>query len=461
MDLTLTEYLEDLKGKRVAVVGIGISNTPLIKLLSRAGIFVTACDKKEQTELEPLASELLELGVTLKLGKDYLLGLDHDVIFRSPGIRPDIKPFQDAVAKGSKLTSEMEVFFSVCPATIIAVTGSDGKTTTTTLIAQMLKTAGHNVFVGGNIGNPLLAETDQIKSNDFVVLELSSFQLMTLQKSPHIAVVTNLSPNHLDVHTSMEEYRNAKKAIFAYQNSTDIAIFNADNDETVQFSLEAPAQTMSFSRLNELDQGVFVREGNIIWRENGVEQVIFSTEDILIPGEHNIENYLACVCAVREYVSPEVMKQVATTFEGVEHRIEFVRQLKGVRFYNDSIASSPTRAIAGLRAFSNKVILIAGGYDKKIPFDEFGDVISNRVKHLVLVGDTASKIKDAVLASSEYDENVTPITEVDTLEKAVLQANNASVSGDVVLFSPACASFDQFPNFALRGKRFKELVRSL
>lgn len=460
MSLTLGEYLSSIKNKRVAVVGIGVSNTPLIKRLLREGISVTACDKKVKEQLGTLADELSAMGAKLQLGETYMEELDHDVIFRSPGIRPDVPAFLKAQSKGSLVTSEMEVFFQVCPCKIIAVTGSDGKTTTTTLISEMLRNTGYNVHLGGNIGKPLLAEVEDMQPDDITVLELSSFQLMTLKQSPQIAVMTNISPNHLDVHTSMEEYREAKEAIFRYQTEGDIAVFNRDNDETLQLSKKAKGEVILFSR-QELEQGVFVKEGEICISDQAGLREIFATSDILIPGEHNVENYLAAIAAVKELVPASVMKQTAKTFPGVEHRIELVRTLKEVRYYNDSIASSPTRTIAGLRSFQQKVILIAGGYDKKIPFEELGNEVCLHVKTAVLTGHTASKIREAILASTYYQEGYPEIIMASDFQDAVNSAHQQAEPGDVVILSPACASFDQFSNFAERGNTFKTLVHSL
>jgi UDP-N-acetylmuramoylalanine--D-glutamate ligase len=458
MSLTLGEYLSSLKMKRVAVVGIGVSNTPLIKRLLREGIQVTACDKKEQ--IGPLAEELLDMGAELRLGAAYMEGLDHDVIFRSPGIRPDVPVFLEARAKGSLITSEMEVFFQVCPCKIIGVTGSDGKTTTTTLISEMLKNAGYTVHLGGNIGKPLLADVEAMQPSDIAVLELSSFQLMTLTQSPQIAVMTNISPNHLDVHTSMEEYRKAKEAIFCYQNAEDIAVFNRDNDETLELSKKSKGEVILFSREVQAE-GVFVKEGKICIADQDGFRELFATSDILIPGQHNVENYLAAIAAVKKLVPTEVMQRTAKTFPGVEHRIELVRTLQKVRYFNDSIASSPTRTIAGLRSFTQKVILIAGGYDKKIPFDELGNEICRHVKTVVLAGHTADKIRNAIIASADYQEGYPEILMASEFQEAVMIAHQKAEPDDVVMLSPACASFDQFSNFAERGNVFKQIVHSL
>lgn len=461
MELTLQEYLESLRGKRVAVIGIGVSNTPLIRTLCKAGIAVTACDKNTRDTLGALADELEGMGATLQLGEGYLDQLDQDIIFRSPGIRPDIPPFLKAIENGSVLTSEMEVFFRVCPCKIIAVTGSDGKTTTTTLISEMLKNAGYTVHVGGNIGKPLLSEAGAMKPEDIAVLELSSFQLMTLADSPDIAVFTNLSPNHLDIHTSMEEYAQAKENIFSHQSKDGVAIFNRDNQLTQEMSQRAPGQVLQFSRRQALENGVFVENQVIFVARNGQRRKLFNPARILIPGLHNVENYLAAIAAVQGLVSDQVILHTAETFPGVEHRIELVRTLNGVRYYNDSIASSPTRTIAGLRSFQQKVILIAGGYDKKIPFDVLGTEVLKHVKTLVLTGHTADKIYDAVVNTEGYQEGHPAILREDDFKDAVLAASRAAAEGDVVILSPACASFDHFKNFAQRGTYFKELVNAL
>ena len=461
MAFTLQDYLTSLKGKRVAVIGIGVSNTPLIKTLLSAGISVTACDKNKRETFGPLADELESLGAELHLGDTYLEGLDQDVIFRSPGIRPDIPPFLAAIEKGSILTSEMEVFFQVCPCKIIAVTGSDGKTTTTTLISEMLKGAGYTVHLGGNIGKPLLSEAGEMGQEDIAVLELSSFQLMTLQSSPDVAVFTNLSPNHLDIHKSMEEYTLAKENIFTHQGQGGIAIFNQDNALTQEMSSRAPGKARLFSRQGSVENGVFVKDGTIVVAVDGQQRKLFSTDRILIPGEHNVENYLAAIAAVQGLVSDEVILHTAEHFPGVEHRIELVRDLKGVRYYNDSIASSPTRTIAGLRSFRQKVILIAGGYDKKIPFDTLGPEVHAHVKTLVLTGHTAEKIRQAVISYPGYQDGQPEIVMEDDFRQAVLAARDKAQEGDIVILSPACASFDHFKNFAQRGEIFKEIVRGL
>ena len=456
--MTLRDYIESLRHKTVAVIGIGVSNTPLLELLLTEGIRVTACDKRSREQMGEQAEHLEQLGCELHLGADYLKDLDADVIFRTPGLRPDVPEIAACVDRGAVLTSEMEVFFEVCPCTIIAVTGSDGKTTTTTIIAELLKAAGKRVWVGGNIGHPLLCEADGMLATDYAVLELSSFQLMTMKHSPHIAVVTNLAPNHLDVHRDMAEYVAAKENIFRHQSGEDVAVFNADNDITAEQSRRAPGRARLFSRQDEVADGVFLRGEDIVCRSGGHERVVMTTGDIKIPGVHNVENYMAAIAAVDGLVPDEVIRRFAGEFGGVEHRIELVRTYRGVRYYNDSIASSPSRTIAGLRSFHEKVILIAGGYDKHIPFDVLGPEIVEHVKLLVLCGATADKIRTAVENAPGYQPGKPEIRDVTPFTAAVEAARDRAQPGDVVTLSPACAAFDQFKNFAERGKFFKSIV---
>ena len=379
------------------------------------------------------------------------------MIFRTPGLRPDAPQIARAVAAGAQLTSEMEAFLDLCPCRIIAVTGSDGKTTTTSIIAGLLKAAGYRTFVGGNIGHPLLCQVDDIRPDDMVVLELSSFQLLTVRQSPSIAVVTNLAPNHLDVHKDMDEYVNAKRNIFAYQDGSDRLVLNADNEITAGFAGEARGSVTMFSRRKVVEGGVYLRDKTVICGGRPV----LATSDILLPGLHNLENYMAAIAAVDGLVPDEVIRDFARTFGGVAHRIELVRELDGVRYYNDSIASSPSRTIAGLRSFSQKVILIAGGYDKHIPYDVLGPEITRAVKTLLLTGDTAEKIKTATLATPDYREGEPAIIDCADLKEAVERAHALAKPGDVVILSPASASFDRFKNFEERGNAFKGLVNTL
>ncbi len=457
--MTLHGYLDTLKGKRVAVIGIGISNQPLLNLLLEAGIDVTACDKKERGVLGSLGDELEKSGCTLHLGEDYLEGLDQDVIFRTPGLHPRF--LEQARARGSTITSEMEVFFDVCPCPILAVTGSDGKTTTTTMIARMLEAAGHTVHLGGNIGHPLLAEADSIRPTDWAVVELSSFQLLTMKKSPQIAVLTNLAPNHLDVHTSMEEYVEAKSHLLDYQTVSDRAVCNWDNEITKKLSERTHGRLNYFTRTASCVPagGCYLEDDTIWYRADSGARPVLPLADILLPGTHNVENYMAAICAVQGLVPDAVILSFAQTFGGVEHRIELVRKRRGVRWYNDSIASSPSRTMAGLRSFPEKVILIAGGKDKGISYAPLGPVVNDHVKLLILCGATEAVIREAVLSAENYSG--LEILTTESYPEAVQLADEWSGDGDVVLLSPASTSFDRFRNFEERGHLFKELVNAL
>ena len=452
----LNEFKQKMKGKEVAVVGIGVSNTPLIRLLVKYGASVTACDKKLREQLGERAEELKQLGVRLCLGENYLEDLKGDYLFKTPGMRYDLPELLAFEKEGGEVLSEMEVFFEICPCKKIAVTGSDGKTTTTSLIFEMMSRAGYICHLGGNIGKPLLPEIETIKASDYAILELSSFQLHTMKISPQIAVITNIEPNHLDVHKSMEEYIEAKQNICRFQEKTDRLVVNFSNDITRETGEKAAAQVTCFSRYSWLDKGVCYRDGYIY--KDG--EKILNTEDIRLPGMHNVENYMTAIAAVWGLVPLDTIEDVAKHFAGIPHRIEFVRERNGVRFYNDSIASSPTRAMACLNAFyekGTKIVMIAGGYDKKIPFDNLGKEITKKVKKLFLVGNTSKKIADAVL---QNDPNF-PIEFCQSLEEAVRASCAFSTKGDVVALCPACASFDLFPNFEVRGNTFKQLVNAL
>ena len=448
-----TQYFHSLKDKKIAVLGLGVSNRPLVRLLLDFGCQVTGCDKTPREKLDGEVLELEKAGCTLHVGENYLDGVEADVVFRTPGMHPANPAIQALVSRGAQVTSEMEVFFEVCPCTILAVTGSDGKTTTTTLVSEMLKAEGKTVWLGGNIGTPLLPLVRQMKPSDFAVVELSSFQLMDMKRSPARAVITNLAPNHLDIHKDMAEYVQAKTNIFRYQDESGILILNADNPITAAF--RGNGKTLFFSRQKEADvclaDGVICRHG----------EKVLKTAEILIPGVHNVENYMAAIAMVDGLVSDETIRQVARTFGGVEHRIELVRIKDGVRFYNDSIASSPSRTIAGLRSFPEKVILIAGGYDKHIPYDVLGPEICAHVKKLFLGGATGEKIRQAAISCPEYDPKALEITDCGSFEPAVRAAAAAAKPGDVVLMSPASAAFDQFKNFMVRGDFYKKLVKEL
>ena len=451
METAFEQYFTALRGRRIAVLGLGVSNRPLVRLLLSFGCDVTGCDRTPREKIDAEVRELERLGCKLRLGESYLEELEANLVFRTPGMHPGNPAIVALKQRGAEITSEMEVFFEVCPCKIIAVTGSDGKTTTTSLIAAMLRAAGKKVWLGGNIGTPLLPSCREIAADDIAVVELSSFQLMDMRRSPAVAVVTNLAPNHLDVHKDMEEYVDAKKNIFRFQKAGDTLILNADNAITDSFT--GIGATRRFSRKKRAD-GLWVNGGCICRGDAAV----LETADILLPGVHNIENYMAAILAVEGLVTDETVRQVAKTFGGVEHRIELVRVKDGVKFYNDSIASSPSRTIAGLRSFRDKVILIAGGYDKQIPYEALGPEICAHVKKLYLNGATAAQIRSAVeRCPGEKPE----IIDCGDFGSAVKAAAEGAQPGDVVLMSPASAAFDQFKNFMVRGDFFKKMIMEL
>ena len=448
--MTFEQYFTSLRGRKIAVLGLGVSNRPLVRLLLEFGCDVTGCDRTPREKLDQEVLDLESQGCRLRCGDTYLDGVEADVVFRTPGMHPGNPAIRALAERGAYVTSEMEVFFEVCPCNLIAVTGSDGKTTTTTLVSEMLKADGKTVWLGGNIGTPLLPLVRKMKPEDYAVVELSSFQLMDMTRSPMRAVVTNLAPNHLDVHKDMDEYVEAKKNIFKFQDETGLLVLNHDNAITDGFS--GNGKTVKFSRQGTAH--VYLKDDVII---RGGEEVL-KTTDILLPGVHNIENYMAAIAAVEGLVSDHTIRQVAKNFGGVEHRIELVRIKDGVRFYNDSIASSPSRTIAGLRSFKEKVILIAGGYDKHIPYDVLGPEVCEHVKKLFLCGATAPQIRAAVENCGGQQPE---ITDCGDFESAVRAAAAAAENGDVVLMSPASASFDQFKNFMVRGEFFKKIVKEL
>jgi len=450
-------FFESICGKRVAICGIGNNNVPVIHQFLQAGAQVIACDRRSAQELGETAQELMASGAQLQLGDTYLDDLDVDLILRTPGMKPYLPQFEAARARGITVTSEMELFFDLCEAPVYAVTGSDGKTTTTTIVAGLLDAAGVKTFVGGNIGRALLPYVHDIRATDAAVVELSSFQLTGMKQSPHVAVVTNVAPNHLDWHTDMQEYIDAKHNLVLHQQTHDRAVLNLDNAVTAGFAADCPGSVWQFSRRQPVSHGCWLNDaGEIVVTDKGVDTVVMHVDDIRIPGFHNVENYMAAIAAVWGIASPESIRRFASAFGGVAHRCELVRERRGVRWYNDSIGSSPSRTIAGLVAFPDKVILIAGGYDKHIPYDPLGQVAVDTVKHAILMGATADAIETAIRTYSDL-----PITRAANMEEAVAAAAEIAGDGDVVFMSPASASFDMYKNFEVRGNHFKDLVNAL
>jgi UDP-N-acetylmuramoylalanine--D-glutamate ligase len=458
MKKDFNQFKEFVNNKNVAVVGIGVSNIPLVNFLVKLGAKVTAFDKKTKEQLGKIAEDFNNKGIRLELGENYLDNLTgFEVVFKTPSMRIDSPALLRAKAEGAYITSEMEEFVRYCPGKIYAVTGSDGKTTTTTIISKLLIEQGYKTWVGGNIGTPLFSDIEEIKEDHMVVLELSSFQLMTMNSEIDVAVVTNLSPNHLDMHKDMDEYVEAKKNIFKFQTSRNILVINRDNAITASFKEEAKGEVREFSIKDRLEQGAYYENGKLFVKG----QEVCHKDEIVITGMHNVENYLAAFLATIDDVHVDSMRKVATTFSGVAHRSEYIRSINGVSYYNDSIASSPTRTLATIRAFNKKIILIAGGYDKNIPFEPLAFEGNQYIKTLIVLGATKEKII-AVFDKLKNEKGIEiPIIKVNSLEEAVKKAQEIGVDGDIVALSPACASFDMFDNFEVRGNVFKDIVNNL
>ena len=453
-----SEFKEFVKGKKVGVVGIGVSNIPLIHFLVELQAVVTAFDKKTYSLLGQAAPDFEKKGVKLVLGEKYLNDLTgFDVIFKTPSMRIDHPALLKAKEEGTYITSEMQEFIKYCPAKTFGVTGSDGKTTTTTIIYNILKKEGYKTWVGGNIGIPLFANIEEITKDDKVVLELSSFQLMTMTVSTDVAIVTNLSPNHLDIHKDIEEYINAKKNIYKYQRVGDLLILNKDNALTYELRKEAKGGIMYFSTNEKLEEGAYYQNDTLFI----MDKEVCKLEEMKIKGMHNVENLLTAFCATQGEVAVSSMRYVATTFKGVPHRDEFVREVDGVEYYNNSIASTPTRVIASLKAYGKPVILIAGGYDKKIPFEPLAEEAYSNIKKLILVGATKYKIKEVFESVLNEKKISLEIILAENFNEAITAAKLAASPGDIVTLSPACASFDMFENFEVRGNKYKEIVMAL
>ena len=460
------EQLEKLiQGKKVAFIGAGVSHKRCIEQFVELGAQVTLCDQKKSIEdFGDYADTLRRLNVALSLGEHYTDGFaGQDIIMRTPGYEYFKPELQAAKAAGAMVTSEVELFFEFCPCEIVAVTGSDGKTTTTTLISKMFEAAGRKGFLGGNIGAALLPQLADVTPDAVAVVELSSFQLISMRRSPRVAVVTNVTPNHLDHHKDMQEYIDAKRNILLWQVPPCRAVLGYENDITRAMQSDCKGEQVWFTRLHETDRGAFLRasDDTLCYAENGVVTPVLPRAEIKLRGLHNVENLLAAIAAVWGRVPVEAMRQVGSTFTGVEHRIEPVRVLDGVTYYNDSIASSPTRTIAGLRSFDQKIILIAGGYDKKIPYEPLAPEIIAHVKTLVLMGATGPRIEKAVREHPDFDESKLTILHADNMQHAVELARSAAQPGDVVSLSPASASFDLYPNFEVRGRDYKNIVMQL
>lgn len=459
----LIEFNNYIRGKKVAVLGIGVSNIPLIDYLYKHNSKVTLFDKKEKDKIDKdIINKINYYGMELSLGEGYLKNLNgFDIIFRSPSMRPDTPEIINELERGAILTSEIELVVEMCPGTVIGVTGSDGKTTTTSLIYEILKANGKKCYLGGNIGIPLFTKLEEMEKEDYVVLELSSFQLMTMKVSPKISVITNITPNHLDIHKSYDEYIEAKANIFKYQDETGILVTNYDNEITRKLAKNANGKVIYFSSREKLATGIIVDDGIIKKSEDGLRRHILNTKNMILRGMHNYENACAAIGATGTIVEIENQAKAIKEFRGVEHRLEFVRKIDGIKWYNDSIGSSPTRTIAGLNAFDEKIVLIAGGYDKHLEYEPIAKPIVDKVSSLILMGQTANKIETAVKNELKSQQKDMKIYRVNTLEEAVTKAREVAKLGEIVLFSPASASFDMFKNFMERGDKFKEIVQEM
>ena len=454
-----------VEGKKVAFIGAGVSHKPCIEQFVALGAKVTLCDQKKSVEdFGEYAETIRRLGIALSLGEQYTDGFaGQDIIMRTPGYEFFKPALQAAKAAGALVTSEVELFFEFCPCEIVAVTGSDGKTTTTTLISEMFKAAGRKVFLGGNIGAALLPQLPDVTGGDVAVAELSSFQLISMRRSPKVAVVTNVTPNHLDHHKDMQEYIDAKRNILLWQEPPCRAVLGYENAISRAMESDCRGEQVWFTRLHDTDNGAFLRasDDTLCYAENGVVTPVLPRSEIKLRGLHNVENLLAAIAAVWGRVPVEAMRQVGSSFTGVEHRIEPVRKLDGVQYYNDSIASSPTRVIAGLRSFDQKIILIAGGYDKKIPYEPLAPEILLHVKTLVLMGATGPRIEKALREHPDFAKSDLKILHAGSMQQAVELARGSAVAGDIISLSPASASFDMYPNFEVRGRDYKRIVNAL
>lgn len=458
----LEEFNKGLKGKKVAIIGLGVSNEPLIEYLYSKQAKISVFDKRTEEKIDKnILCKIEKYNIEKYFGENYLSNLkEFDIIFKSPSCRPDLPEIQQEIERGAMLTSEIELVMELAPCKIIAVTGSDGKTTTTSLIYQILKEK-YKCYLGGNIGIPLFTKIGEMKPEDIVVLELSSFQLMTMKKSPNIAVITNVTPNHLDIHKSYEEYIQAKANIFKNQCENDLLVLNYDNEITRNFAKQAKGNVVLFSSREKLKNGVIYDEGVIKISEDGLRRHILKLKDTNLRGTHNAENICSAISATKGLVEIEEQINAIKKFEGVKHRLEYVREINNVKWYNDSIASSPTRTIAGLNSFAEEIVLIAGGYDKNLDYEPIAEPILNKVKTLILMGQTAGKIYSVVKQKEEEINKKIDIHKVNNLEEAIKIAKEQAKQNQIVLFSPASASFDMFKNFEERGDRFKELVKKI
>ncbi|MBR6504200.1 MAG: UDP-N-acetylmuramoyl-L-alanine--D-glutamate ligase [Clostridia bacterium] len=459
----LEEFNKFLNGRKVAIIGLGVSNIPLIDYMYKFGAKVTIFHHKEIDDIEKsIMDKITNYSMDFSFGKDCFSKLKgFDIIFRSPSCMPNRPELLQEEENGAILTSEIEMLIKMFPGKIIGVTGSDGKTTTTSLIYEIMKKAGYNCYLGGNIGVPLFTKLNQMIPEDILILELSSFQLMDMDVSPDISVITNITPNHLDIHSSYEEYIEAKRNIFENQDESGTVVLNYDNEITRKLGGLANGKVKFFSKETKLDNGIIL-DGDIIKKcEDRVRKHILNTNEVDLRGKHNFENICTAIAATEGLVDMNTIIEAVTDFKGVEHRLEFIREINGVKWYNDSIGSSPTRTIAGLNSFNEDIVLIAGGYDKNLDYTPLAKPIVDKVKTLILIGQTSEKIFTAVKEELDIQNKFMDIHFCEDLKQTAILANRYSKPGQVVLFSPASASFDMFKNFMERGEKFKEIVNNI
>ena len=465
-----SSILLKIKENSCAVVGVGVSNLPLIDVLLSVGAHVVAYDEKSVEALGDTAELLIQKGVELVTGDNAFDKIKENIIFRSPGIRPDKGALAFASGRGALVTSEMELFFELSPAKKYVITGSDGKTTTTTLTHLFLSAQkerdGARAYVGGNIGTPLLPKAHEMSEKDAAVLELSSFQLMGGWCDPEKVAITNVTPNHLNWHTDMNEYVSAKCG--AVGANTKRVVLNADNEICASLDFGA-REYIYFSSTkkshadvvgNRKAAAVFEKNGKVIFSSGDKESEILSVDDIKLPGRHNLENYMTAIALTFGEVDFDIYREVARTFGGVPHRLEFVCELDGVKYYNSSIDSSPTRTAAALSALSAKPIIICGGSEKGLDFEPLAKVLLERASAVILNGASRKNIRAVLDVEFAQNGRTLPVFEEETLREAIDKARELAKKGDTVLLSPACASFDQFKNFAERGEFFKNRVLS-
>ena len=459
----LIEFNEYLRFRKVAVIGLGVSNLPLLDYLHDKKAIVTIFDDRTIDELsKDIIDKITNYGFAFSFGKNSLEKLNgFNLIFRSPSCLPTKPELENEIKRGAIVTTEIELLMKMCPAKIIGITGSDGKTTTTSLINAILKDAGYKTYLGGNIGTPLFTKLEEMQPEDIVVLELSSFQLMGMEVSPNISVITNITPNHLNIHKDYEEYIEAKKNLFKYQKENDIVVLNYDNEITRNCAKEANGKVIFFSRKEKLDNGYIVDEDIIKVCKDKIRKHILNVNDVILRGQHNYENIATALAATSTLVDTDKAVETLINFKPVAHRLEFVREINGVKWYNDSASSSPTRTLAGINAFKESIVLIAGGYDKNLDYMPLAKPILEKVSTLVLMGQTSGKIFDCVKEEMEKENKKIPIYVVDSLDNAIKTAQKYARPSEIVLFSPASASFDMFKNAVQRGELFKEKVNLL